>query len=108
MSDDRKTRQQLRAEAREAAKLLVQTGKPKEAFRWDYTLGFTGVAIGIILVVAPPRTQPEIICWLIIMFVALVYPALHVVRTVLRTRLKSGVEGPYSARYIVIPLSSLG
>jgi hypothetical protein len=88
VSGDRKTRQQLRAEAREAAKLLVRTGKPKEVFRWDYTLGFFGVALGIILVVAPPRSRAEIIIWLIVMFVVLAYPALHIVRTVLHTKLK--------------------
>lgn len=85
---DRKTRQQLRTEAREAAKLLVRTGKPKETFSWAHTLGFIGVGLGIILVIAPPRTRPEIIFWLVIMFVVLVYPALHLIRTVFRTRLK--------------------
>jgi len=46
------------------------------------------VAIGIILVVAPPKTRAEIIFWLIVMSAALVYPALHIVRTVLQNRLK--------------------
>ncbi len=83
-----KTRQQLRAEAREAAKLLVQTGRSKQAPRWDYALALISLAIGIVLVVAPPRTRVETFFWLLVMFVALVYPALHLVRTVLQARLK--------------------
>jgi hypothetical protein len=85
----RKTRQQLRAEAREAAKLLLQTGKPKQALRWDYSLFFIGVVIGIVLVVAPPRTRLAMVFWLIIMFGSLVYPLLHLVRAALQTRMKS-------------------
>ena len=82
------TRQQRRAEAREAAKLLLETSRSRQAFRWDYTLAFIGLAIGIILVIAPPRTPTETTFWLAIMFVALVYPALHLIRALLQTRLK--------------------
>jgi hypothetical protein len=83
-----KTRQQLRAEAKEVAKLLVQTGRPKAAFRWEYTLALIGLAIGILLVVAPPKTRVDTVTWLAVIFVTLVYPALHLLRAILRTRLK--------------------
>jgi len=88
MYDNKKTRQQLRTEARETAKLLVRTGKPRGTFRWDYTLGFIGVAIGILLVVAAPRTRLELVIWLTIMFGSLIYPTLHVVKMVLQSKLK--------------------
>jgi hypothetical protein len=87
VSDDKKTRQQRRAEAREAAKLLVR-GKTPGAFRWDYTLGLVGAAIGIILVLAPPKTRQETVLWLVAMFALLVYPAFHVVRASLQSRVK--------------------
>jgi len=80
-----KTRQQRRAEAREAAKLLLH-GKP--GFRWDYTLGFFGAAVGIILVLAPPKTPTETILWLAPMFGLLCYPALHIVRAIFGDKLR--------------------
>ncbi|HWZ98480.1 MAG TPA: hypothetical protein VN025_12035 [Candidatus Dormibacteraeota bacterium] len=73
----------------------------------DYTLGFIGVAIAIILVVAPPKTQAEIIFWLIVMFVALVYPALHVVRMVLQTRLQ-WVQAPAAIILVAALASAIG
>lgn len=82
------TRQQRRAEAREAAKLLMRTGESKKAFRWDYTLGLVAIVIGIVLVVAPPRTRAETVFWLFTMFGALIYPSLHLVRMALQAKLK--------------------
>jgi|SRR5580692_5582820 hypothetical protein len=87
MPNDRKTRQQRRAEAREAAKLLLKGEKPK-GFRWDYTLGLVGTAIGIYLVVAPPKTRGDTISALVILFAVLLYPILHLVHAALQTRLR--------------------
>jgi hypothetical protein len=88
MPGDRKSRQQRRAEAREAAKLHLRTGKPKNPFRWDYTLALLGVAITIFLVVAPPKTRIQTSVWSMILFGALLYPVLHSVRAILEDHLK--------------------
>src|SRR6266404_327548 len=105
--DVTKTRQQLRAEAREVAKLLVQAGKPKASFRWEYTLALIGLAIGILLVVAPPKTRVDTVTWLTVIFVTLVYPALHLVRAVLRTRLK-WVQAPAAVVLAATFASAIG
>jgi hypothetical protein len=102
-----KSRQQLRAEAREVAKLLVQTGKPKASFRWEYTLALIGLAIGILLVVAQPKTRVDTVTWLTVIFVTLVYPALHLVRAVLRTRLK-WVQAPAAVVLAATFASAIG
>jgi hypothetical protein len=101
------TRQQRRAEAREAAKLLVQTGKPKQEFRWDYTLTFVGLAIGIILVIAPPRTRAQTAIWLTAMFLVIVYPTLHLIRALLQTKLK-WVQAPAAVILSATLSSALG
>jgi hypothetical protein len=82
-----RTRQQRRAEAREAAKLLVQ--EKRTGFRWDYTLALLGLALTICLVLFPPATEWVVGLLLSVMFGLLVYPALHLTRAILQTRLKS-------------------
>ncbi len=77
-----KTRQQRRAEAREAAKLLVQ-GEPRPGFRWGHTVALLGAAAGVVLVLDPPETPLAIVFWLAVMFGTLIYPTLHMVRAVL-------------------------
>jgi hypothetical protein len=82
-----KSRQQRREEARQVAKLLLRRGPPK-GFRWDYTLGFLGIAIGIFLVLVPPQTRVATVIWLGALFSVLVYPALHLAELVLRSNQK--------------------
>src|SRR5438445_1769860 len=82
------TRAERRATAREAAKQLLRRPPEKRRFRWDYTLGFAGVAVGIVIVLAPPQTAASARTWLLILFGVLVYPALHFAEWLLPTKPK--------------------
>jgi hypothetical protein len=48
-----------------------------------------GTVVGIVLVVSPPKTRGETAFWLAAMFAALIYPSLHLVRTILHDKVKS-------------------
>ena len=82
------TRAERRATAREMAKLLLRQPPEKRKFRWDYTLGLLGVALGIASVLGPPQTPLSARAWTLVLFGVLVYPALHLVEWALRVRRK--------------------
>jgi len=73
----------------ETAKLLLRGDKPKQAFGRGNTLTLFGTVVGIVLVVNPVRTRGETVFWLFVMFAALIYPLLHLARTILHDKLKS-------------------
>jgi hypothetical protein len=69
------TRQERKAAAREAAKLLMQGERKK--FRWDYTLAFVVAIMGIVIYFRPPQDLLSALFWLVIMFGLGIYPVLH-------------------------------
>jgi hypothetical protein len=99
------SRAERRAAAREAAKLLLQHPPEKRGFRWDYTLALIGAAIGIILVLAPPRTSRSAAIWLVILFGVLVYPALHLAKWLLPTKSK---RFTYSGSILMLAIITFG
>ena len=84
--EDLNTRQQRRAESREAAKLLLE-GK-KVPFRWEYASVFIALAVAIFLVLAPPETMLIVTLLLVFMLALLIYIALHLVRSIFHARWK--------------------
>jgi hypothetical protein len=80
-----KTRQQRRAESREAASLLLK-GRPRSELRWEHILAFLGVATGVILVLVPPESQLVTAFWIVLAFSMLVYPTFQLVKAVLRVK----------------------
>lgn len=82
------SRAERRAAARQAAKQLLQHPPEKKRFRWDYTLGCLGVALGILIVLIPPQTRLSAGLWLLILFGILIYPVLHLAEWRLPTKPK--------------------
>jgi hypothetical protein len=99
------TRAERRAAAREAAKLLLQHPPEKKGFRWDSTLALVGVAIGIVIVLAPPHTSRSAALWLLILFAVLVYPALYLAGWLLPTKPK---PLKYSGSILLLAIITLG
>ena len=65
------------------------------------------MGIGILLVVAPPRTRAELVFWLVAMFAVLVYPTLHIGRAVLQTRL-GWAQAPAAIVLLVVMACAMG
>jgi len=82
--EDLNTRQQRRAESREAVKLLLE-GK-KVPFRWEYASVFIALAVAIFLVLAPPETMLIVTLLLVFMLALLICIALHLVRSIFHAR----------------------
>jgi hypothetical protein len=82
---ERSKRAQRRTAAREAAKLPAREIRRRKDSQLGFVLFCLGIAIAIIIVLAPPGTPTLTAVWLSALFAALLYPALRVSQWILPT-----------------------